>query len=265
MNRVFRFRLYPTERQQAALGEMLADHCDLYNAALQERRDAYRKRGKTVRYGEQSAQLKAIRQDPQYARWSFTSQQQTLRRLDTAFKAFFARIKRGDTPGYPRFRSKRRFDTVTFVHGDGGAWLEDQARVRMQGVGHVKVKLHRPVRGTVKQFSVTRQGRRWFVNVICVDIPQQVRPLTGAIVGLDRGITHLVADSDGGFVAPTPATFNSPPNGWRTHSRSWPAKSEDRTVGAKLPSGSQGCIARSLTPGGTTCTRPAAAWSTPMT
>lgn len=201
MNRVFRFRLYPTKRQQAALGEMLADHCDLYNAALQERRDAYRTRGKTVRYGEQSAQLKAIRQDPQYARWSSTSQQQTLRRLDTAFKAFFARIKRGDTPGYPRFRSKRRFDTVTFVHGDGGAWLEDQARVRMQGVGHVKVKLHRPVRGTVKQFSVTRQGKRWFINVICAEVPRQARPLTGAIVGLDRGITHLVADSDGGFVA----------------------------------------------------------------
>lgn len=199
MNRVFRFRLYPTARQQAALGEMLADHCDLYNAALQERRDAYRTRGKTVRYGEQSSQLKAIRQDPQYTRWSFTSQQQTLRRLDTAFTAFFTRIKRGDTPGYPRFRSKRRFDTVTFVDGDGGKWLDGQ--VRMQGIGHVKVKVHRPVRGTVKQFSVTRQGRRWFVNVICVDIPKQVRPRTGAIVGLDRGITHLVADSDGGFVA----------------------------------------------------------------
>lgn len=202
MSRTFRYRLYPTQRQQAALGEMLADHCDLYNAALQERRDAYRTRKLTVRYGEQSAQLKAIRaDDPQHARWSFTSQQQTLRRLDRAFKAFFARIKRGDTPGYPRFRSKRRFDTATFIDGDGGTWLEDQARVRMQGIGHVKVKLHRPVRGTVKQFSVTRQGKRWFVNVICVDIPQQVRPRTGAIVGLDRGITHLVADSDGGFVA----------------------------------------------------------------
>lgn len=202
MNRVFRYRLYPTKRQQTALGEMLADHCDLYNAALQERRDAYRTRGKTVRYTEQSAQLKAIRaEDPQQARWSFTSQQQTLRRLDTAFTAFFARIKRGDTPGYPRFRSKRRFDTVTFIEGDGGKWIEDQGRVRLQGVGHVKVKVHRPLRGVVKQFSITRQGKRWFVNVICADVPQQVRPLTGAIVGLDRGITHLFADSDGGFTA----------------------------------------------------------------
>lgn len=203
MNRVFRFRLYPTARQQAALTAMLADHCALYNAALQERRDAYATRARSVRYGGQSAQLKDVRRDDPggQGRWSFSSQQQTLRRLDKAFTAFFARVKRGDTPGYPRFRSKHRFDTVTFVDGDGGKWLGDQARVRMQGVGHVKVKLHRPVRGVVKQFSVTRQGRRWFVNVICVDVPRQVRPLTGAIVGLDRGITHLVADSDGGFVA----------------------------------------------------------------
>jgi len=201
MNRTFRYRIYPTARQAVALGDMLADHCALYNAALQERRDAYRRSGVSVRYGDQSAQLKDIRSDAQYARWSFSSQQHTLRRLDRAFAAFFRRVKRGETPGYPRFRSVRRFDTVTFVQGDGGKILTDESRVRMQGIGHVKVKQHRPVRGTVKQFSITRQGRRWYVNVICTGVPAEPRPATGAAVGLDRGVTHLLADSDGGFVA----------------------------------------------------------------
>ncbi len=210
MNRVFRYRIYPTAKQAVSLEQMLRDHCDLYNAALQERRDAWRHPSKTtVRYGDQSAQLKTIRAyDPDQARWSFSSQQQTLKRLDRAFAAFFTRVKRGDTPGYPRFRSHRRFDTVTFIGGDGGAFLADTSRVRMQGIGHVKVKQHRPVRGTIKQFSVTRQGRKWFVNVICVDVPAQVRPLTGAVVGLDRGVTHLLADSDGGFV-PNPRHVRS--------------------------------------------------------
>lgn len=198
MNRVFRYRLYPTSRQDTALGEMLRDHCDIYNAALQERRDAYAQCKRSVRYGEQSAQLKDVRADEQYGRWSFSSQQQTLRRLDKAFAAFFSRIKKGEKPGYPRFRSSRRFDTVTFIDGDGGKWLDNT--VRLQGVGHVKVKLHRPVRGTVKQFSVTRQGRHWYVNVICVDVPVQPKPFTDAAVGLDRGVAHLVADSDGRFV-----------------------------------------------------------------
>ena len=200
MNRVFRYRLYPTSRQNTALGEMLRDHCDIYNAALQERRDAYRMCGTSIRYGMQSGQLKDIRSaDPLgQGRWSFSSQQQTLRRLDKAFAAFFSRIKKGEKPGYPRFRSSRRFDTATFIEGDGGSWLQN--KVRMQGIGHVKVKLHRPVRGTVKQFSVTRCGRHWYVNVICVDVPAQHRPLTGSVVGLDLGVTHLVADSDGRFV-----------------------------------------------------------------
>lgn len=200
MNRVFRYRLYPTSRQHTALGEMLRDHCDIYNAALQERRDAYRMCGTSVRYGMQSGQLKDIRStDPLgQGRWSFSSQQQTLRRLDKAFAAFFSRVKKGEKPGYPRFRSFRRFDTATFIEGDGGKWLGD--KVRMQGIGCVKVKLHRPVRGTIKQFSVTRQGRHWYVNVICVDVPVQPKPFNNAAVGLDRGVTHLVADSDGRFV-----------------------------------------------------------------
>ena len=199
--RVFRYRLYPTARQTDALGQMLRDHCTMYNAALQERRDAHSRRQHSVRYGDQSAQLKAIRSDEQYKRWSFSSQQQTLKRLDKAFQAFFRRVKRGEAPGYPRFKPHQRFDTVTFIHGDGGAYLADTARVRMQGIGHVKVKQHREVRGTIKQFSVTREGRHWYVNVICTDVPPQVRPLTGAVVGIDRGITHLLADSDGGLVA----------------------------------------------------------------
>ena len=199
MNRVFRYRLYPTARQTVALGEMLRDHCTMYNAAMQERRDAYSQRKHSVCYGNQSGQLKEIRVDEQYRRWSFSSQQQTLKRLDKAFQAFFRRVKHGETPGYPRFKPHQRFNTVTFIHGDGGKF--NGATVRMQGVGTVKVEQHRPTSGTVKQFSVTREGRHWYVNVVCVDVPTQVRTLTGAVVGVDRGVTHLLADSDGTFTA----------------------------------------------------------------
>ena len=202
MNRVFRYRLYPTSRQQTSLGEMLRDHCRLYNAALQERRDAYRMCQHSVSYGDQSAQLRDIRSfDEDQSRWSFSSQQQTLRRLDKAFQAFFRRVEAGQSPGYPRFKPVQRFDTVTFIEGDGAKWLGE--RVRLQGIGHVKVKLHRPVGGTVKQVSITREGQHWYVNVVCVDVPAQERPPTGAVVGIDRGVRHLLADSDGGF-SPNP-------------------------------------------------------------
>lgn len=144
--RAYKFLLRPTVGQAVALGEMLRDHCSLYNGALQERRDAYRHPSRTgIRYGQQSAQLKEIRAfDPErQGRWSFSSQQATLRRLDKAFAGFFRRVKAGDAPGYPRFRGVTWFDTVDFPKdGDGCRWdsiTHDRVtRVRFQGVGHVK-------------------------------------------------------------------------------------------------------------------------------
>jgi putative transposase len=198
----------PTVRQGQALSEMLRDHCSLYNGALQERRDAYRHVSKTsVRYGMQSAQLKGIRAfDPErQGRWSFSSQQATLRRLDKAFAAFFRRVKSGDSPGYPRFRGVTWFDTVEFPKdGDGCRWdstpHDPVTRVRFQGVGHVRVHQHRAVAGRVKTVSVKREGRKWFVVLSAEQDQPEPLPATGSVVGIDLGIANFLADSNGGFV-----------------------------------------------------------------
>ncbi|MDX3227445.1 transposase [Streptomyces sp. ME19-01-6] len=204
MIRTYKFRLRPTVRQEQALREMLRDHCRMYNAALQERRDAYRHSSKTsITYGQQSAQLKEIRAvDPDQARWSFSSQQATLRRLNKAFAAFFRRVKAGDKPGYPRFKGVGHFDTVEFPRdGDGCRWdsspHDRQTRVRLQGVGHVRVHQHRPVRGRVKTISVGREGVHWYVILACDEVPAEPLPATGAIVGIDMGTVHFFTDSNG--------------------------------------------------------------------
>jgi transposase len=208
MIRTYKFLLRPTVRQDQALREMLQDHCSLYNGALQERRDAYRHVSKTsVTYGMQSAQLKEIRAfDPErQGRWSFSSQQATLRRLDKAFTAFFRRVKTGETPGYPRFRGVNWFDTVDFPKdGDGCRWdstpHDPVTRVRFQGVGHVKANQHRPVTGKVKTVSVKREGRKWFVVLTAEQAQPEPLPATGSVVGIDLGIANFLADSNGGFV-----------------------------------------------------------------
>src|SRR5450759_3433013 len=87
---------------------MCAGHAELYNAGLQERRDAWRMRRTSVSASSQMVQLKEIRAvRPDQGVWSFTSQQQTLRRLDKAFGAFFRRVKAGETPGYPTVSGRR--------------------------------------------------------------------------------------------------------------------------------------------------------------
>ncbi|MEU8108079.1 transposase [Nonomuraea muscovyensis] len=209
VRRSFKFLLRPTRKQVVALTACLADHQQLYNAALEHRRTAYRKAGVTVRYGEQSAELKHIRADDPggQGRWSFSSQQATLRRLDKAFGAFFARVKAGLVPGFPRFKGRGRFDTVEWPKdGDGCRWDSQPGHpaatyVRLQGIGQVRVHQHRRVLGTVKTISVKREGRRWYVILSCDDVPAQPLPATGVAVGIDMGVAWLVTTSDGEHVA----------------------------------------------------------------
>lgn len=189
MIRAFRFRMYPTSKQEDLLRAMLNDHRFLYNAALQERRDAWKHSRIGIRYYEQTAQLSDIRDnDPDHARWSFTSQMATLRRLDRAFQAFFRRVKTGEKKaGYPRFKGVGNFDMVVHRNGDGAKWDSHptQARVRFQGVGDVKVKRHRLVTGRVKTVSAKREGRHWYVILAAEQELPAPLPKTGAVVGID--------------------------------------------------------------------------------
>jgi putative transposase len=199
VRRAYTFRLRPTARQHVALGQCLASHCELYNAALQERRDAWRLRRTAVFYGDQSAQLKEIREvRPDVAVWSFSSQQATLRRLNRAFASFFRRVKAGETPGYPRFRSARRFDSVEWPKdGDGCRWHPNTRRVYLQGIGQVKVSVHRQVKGRVKTIQVRREGRRWMLVLSCDEVPTRPLEPTQAAVGVDVGIASFATTSDG--------------------------------------------------------------------
>jgi transposase len=191
VRRAYTFRLRPTARQHVALGQCLASHRALSNAALQERRDAWRLRGVGISSGDQSAQLKEIRKvRPDVAVWSFSSQQTTLRRLNRAFTGFYRRVRAGQTPGYPRFKPVHRFDSVEWPKdGDGCRWKPDTRRVYLQGIGQVKVTVHRQVEGQARTIQVRRQGRRWMLVLSCDQVPTRPLEPTQAAVGIDVGIT----------------------------------------------------------------------------
>ncbi|MBO0774236.1 MAG: transposase [Actinobacteria bacterium] len=204
MRRAYKFRAYPTRLQQGRALRLLADHCDLYNAALQERRDAWGMQRASISYGIQSAQLREIRAtDPEgQGRHSFTAQQQTLRRLNTVFTAFYRRAAAGKA-GYPRFKPYSRFDQVTFVAGDGAKWIAGTgrwARASLQAVGSVKVHRHRPVPGKVKALQLKREHRRWYVIVIAEAKPVSL-PASGRSVGVDLGVARFLTTSDGEVIA----------------------------------------------------------------
>ncbi|MGH9001945.1 MAG: RNA-guided endonuclease InsQ/TnpB family protein, partial [Acidimicrobiia bacterium] len=202
MRRAYKFRLRPTVRQHVALDDCLRAHRELYNAALDNRRGTWKWNRERVSYGAQSAQLKKIRKECfEQARWSFSSQQATLRRLNKAFEGFFRRVAAGQPAGFPRFKPRDRFDSVEWPKdGDGCRWKPEHRQVYLQGVGTVKLTAHRPVEGIVKTISVKRQGRHWFLILSCDDVPAKPRPATGAAVGIDVGISVFAATSDGALI-----------------------------------------------------------------
>ena len=199
MVRSYEYRLYPTRKQVVSLDEMLGHFCTLYNGALEERISAYR-RGVRLSYADQALQLKACRAAlPELAGYSFSAEQQVLRRLDKSYRAFFGRVQQGAKPGFPRFRAKRRYHSADFRVGDG-LTIRPSRKLRMVGIdGELKVQWHRdfPAGARVKSAIVSRRCGKWYV-IFHVELPEQVAPQRPFCpVGIDLGLNALVALSDG--------------------------------------------------------------------
>jgi putative transposase len=190
--------LLTNTNQERELGIMLESHRRLYNVCLDQRKTTYETQKKTVKYGEQSAWFTRQRKvNPYFARLNFSSAQATMRRLDKAFVNFFRRVKAATgKPGYPRFKSMDRFSSVLFPsHGDGIRLTGN--RLRVQHVGTIRVKLHRPVQGTIKTVSLKREADKWHVVVSCDLGDKQIEPSTLPPVGIDMGLEAFLTTSNG--------------------------------------------------------------------
>lgn len=190
MRFALKYRLYPTKAQSRFLDGELREACSLYNAppAKQERDSAWKTWRKSINYYDQANQLKAVRADGCLTLSNFSCCQDVLRRVDKTYKAFFARVKRGEKPGFPRYRSARSYDSLTFPSYGDGCRLLDNGKLRIQGAGHIKVKLHRPVEGTIKTVTIKREAGRWFacISVECEGTPLETSDrATGIDVGLN--------------------------------------------------------------------------------
>ncbi|MFL6283559.1 MAG: RNA-guided endonuclease InsQ/TnpB family protein [Pyrinomonadaceae bacterium] len=197
IRKTFKYRLYPTKRQVEILDGQLAEACRLYNAALQERRDAWRLERKSISFYDQSYQLKAIRASGDLGLPTYDIAHDVLARVDKAFKAFFRRVKEGKgKAGFPRFRASARYDSLTHPHGGRDCKIVDGRKVRFSGVGLIRIKLHRPLEGKPKTLSIKREAGRWFA---CFSVEQEPKPLLESKerVGVDVGLASFATLSDG--------------------------------------------------------------------
>src|SRR5215467_12269678 len=191
MRKAFKYRLYPTKKQEKLFFWTLTRCRKLYNAALAERKEAYRMIGRSISYYEQKRDLVEIKTEFREEYQDIHSQvlQDVLLRLDRAFKAFFRRVANGENPGYPRFQGRNRYNSFTYPQG--GYSLTHDSRLTLSKIGSIKITLHRPVEGTIKTCTIKHEAGQWYAVFSCeVAQPEPLVPVESE-VGIDLGIMHF--------------------------------------------------------------------------
>lgn len=200
MIRTYRYRFYPNKEQQDILNEILWVACWLYNRALDYRRKRWNESRKTVTCYEQASMWRDWRNEPgdnDLLLLNMSAGQQVLRRLDSNYKQFL-KGKRG----FPRFKKVSRFNSVNYKPGDGASIKNN--RLYIQNVGLVKVRWHRELPDArLKNIVILRKPSGWYV-LLQIDLPEQTAEKSAnPPIGVDMGITHALALSNG-------VTFDSP-------------------------------------------------------
>lgn len=197
--KTYQFRLYPTRKQQRTLEHWLVLCCETYNAALDERKSAYRMAGIPLSYEEQCAELPACRGvRPDLAEVPSQVLQDVVKRVDLAFDGFFRRVKEGAKPGFPRFKSRFRYHSLTFKqYGNSfnvlSAEKKNRAMLFLAKLGYVKMVMHRAIKGVPKTAIVKRTPTgKWFVSISVEMAEREVQarrlPLSEEAVGIDVGL-----------------------------------------------------------------------------
>jgi len=196
--RTLRFRLHPTKLQTRALQRQLELQRELYNAALEERIGAWKVEVRTVSYFDQCRTLSGLKDvRPDVVNSGITLCRGTLKRLDRAYKAFHRRNRLGETPGFPRFKSATRFDSLEW--GDACGWKVkyEGRRLYLKGIGEIKANFQRPITGDPKAITVKSEGNTWWLSVRCVNVPAVPLARTCTEIGIDLGVVNQIATSDG--------------------------------------------------------------------
>ena len=199
MPKVFHYRLKPTKSQVAILNRQL-DLCRwVYNETLALRKNAWENEDRSISYFESKKMLPIWKESkPDLSEVYSQVLQEAVQRVDLAFKAFFRRVKAGEEPGYPRFKGKNWYDSLTYPQS--GFTFSDGI-LHLSKIGDLKVLLHREVEGTIKRLTIRRSAtRKWYVSFLVEDAPKNALASSEKAVGIDVGISNFAVFSNGIFI-----------------------------------------------------------------
>jgi putative transposase len=197
MQKTFKYRLRPTKAQQTALQKSL-DACRFVNnETLAIRKEYWEQQQTSLSRFDTINMIPGWKQEYPFLKEAFSQcLQEACTRVDLAFKAFFRRVKNGEKPGYPRFKGYGWYDSMTYPQYGSGVSLNDEV-LYVSKVGHIKVKLHRPLQGTIKTVTIRRDRLgKWYACFSC-EVEAKPLPPSDEMVGIDLGLKTFAMLSNG--------------------------------------------------------------------
>jgi len=219
MKKTYKYRLLGNKTTFGKADKWLLLCQRLYNVALEQRISIYRQKKETISCYSQINQLPELRAEfPEYQDVGSQVLQDVIERLDRAYKAFFRRVKNGNgKAGFPRFRGRDRYDSFTLKQA---GWKLEGRYLYIRNIGRFKLRLSRPIEGTIKMVIIRREATgKWYVCFSCDKVTERILPESDKAVGIDVGIKSFLVDSEGNGVD-SPAYFRQSESLLRVRQRS---------------------------------------------
>lgn len=194
----FKFRIYPKKSQQTQMKTQFEECRWVYNRFLEQRKTEWEENENSISMYTQIKTLPKLKVFRPTLKDVHSQVLQNLAvRIDLGFKAFSRRCQNGETPGYPRFRGRGRYDSMTYPQYGNGAKITDDGNLHLSKVGELKMVYHRPIKGDAKTVTVQKTSTdKWYATIACEFEPERLEPNDKA-VGIDVGLNHFAVTSNG--------------------------------------------------------------------
>ena len=197
MIKTYKYRLYPTSKIKKILESQLEECRNIYNALISIKKASYYHTNKSLNYYDFANQLSLWKkEEPELTQLHSQVIQDVLKRVDKAYQNFFRRVKNGETPGYPRFKNKGRYDSLTYPQYGNSCSLDGNV-LHLSKIGDVKVVLHRSIEEQIKNLIIKKTSTgKWYVNFFVETTPVVLQPNENA-VGIDVGLMSFAKFNSG--------------------------------------------------------------------
>jgi len=195
MKKTFKFRLYPNKEVAQKANQVLELCRILYNLCLEQRKFIYDNYHKSISCYSQIKELPDLKKGfPEFNQVPSQTLQEVVERVNKAFQNFFRRVKNGEKPGYPRFKSSNRYQSFTLKQA---GWELTDKKLKIKKIGDFKIVLHRPIEGDIKTITIKRTlTNKWYALFSCDNVPTKPLSKTGKSVGIDVGCESFLTTSN---------------------------------------------------------------------